>query len=103
MTKKHITITIDDEIWFQLRHQDLNISSEVNDFLKARLKIGDITEKEILLKKLSEIRQEIKQRQYDEQAVNNKLNQIKKQQDKKTDDEVNSTLDAIRASGILTK
>lgn len=103
MTKKHITMTIDDDVWFQIRTQDINLSGEVNDFLKARLKINNDTEKETIIKKLFEIRRELKRYQYEEQALTNTLTKLKKEQEEKEDDEANAMLDSIKASGILAK
>lgn len=103
MPKKHINVTIDDDLWFQLRGQDLNLSGEINEFLKARIALKSNSTEDELLKELNEVKEGKKRLDYKEKALINKLNKHRKDKEKKKASETNATIDAIRASGILAK
>jgi len=99
--KVKTSVTLDAEIVMRLKLAELNLSQEVNDFLIARLSIKKDIEEEEIIKELSSIEEQLKALHLKKHALNNKLNDKRKDDEDKQDSEVNATLDALKASGAL--
>lgn len=59
-SKKKITITLDDEVYFNIKNKDVNVSKIVNDYLRGYLQLGDnIRPSDLILKEIEKQEKEI--------------------------------------------
>ncbi len=98
MSKRQFHILVDEDVWFQVRALHINISNEVNEFLKTRTQVKD-RNKDLLIKELDNVRTNLKELSTKEIAIVQAINSIDNEVEKKRVKEAIAEVRALRAAG----
>lgn len=111
MSKRHLNITVDNEVWFyyatRRMNQKINLSALVEQFLRYNMELEkDNRDQQELEDQLEELRSQRKSLQQEEQKLQTNLIRIREEREKQSKKELAKTIkksQSLRNANVLSE